>query len=523
MSTTGAAFSLLPAQRCQHATFLLPTHSSAHPPPHDRICTRGSRFSQSQFALHSPHSLPEPQLPSNLGAFPALKHLELHLLPLTDLPDSLCQLTSLKFFSLLYCQRIHQLPDEFSCLTALETLYLGQSQVLMYPDDIGRLSNLKTLLLEGNCEAQRLLPSSLTQLSALTRLELKHFQFTELPEDIGMLSNLQHLHMCSCFHLTALPDSFSRLTALEILRIDGCEQLSSIPRLDALTRLKRLELIDDLNRRLAEPPASLPPSLEILTMPSYNQHAPCFDMPRMPHLRNLKLRNVGAGSSLAVAMGASRLRRLQLVPAGHAEDLPSPFPVLPHLHTLLLLGSPNFFPYDYADLTRLPECIGSSVPRLRRLKVEQLSLTELPASVCELQCLTSLEVIRCRLVCLPGGIGALTRLCKLDVSRCRALQQLPASLTHLTCLQELDASYTGILSLPSGFARLARLRRLSVNGCEHLEALPHDVMELRMLRYLGARDCTHLLDSEDMVQPRGVYSMYGLELDDERTMYRRVA
>ncbi|CAI5505228.1 unnamed protein product [Closterium sp. Naga37s-1] len=404
------------------------------------------------------------RLPRNLGELSALKRLELFALPLTALPDSLAQLTRLEFFSLLECQGVRRLPAEFSCLTALETLYLGQ----MLPDGIGRLSNLKTLLLEEHGHVQRLLPSSFTQLSLLTRFELNRSTIEELPQDIAMLSSLQHLCLCSCPNLRMIPDSVSGLTGLEILVIDNCYHLTPVPGLDAFTRLKRLEVV----HCVAEPPASLPPSLEFLAMPMYSQRAPPSTMPHLPHLRSLELSKVDAGSNLAAITSACRLRRLKLQLAGEAEDLPSPFPHLPHLHVLLILESPK--------LRRLPERIGSLLPQLRELVVQNSSLRRLPASV--------------------------------------FLGELPDSLTQLTCLQELNAGFTCLHSLPSGFARLSRLRRLYLNGCENLEVLPEEVTELRMLRYLGVRDCPQLLNSDNRVDTHGVDRMYGLEVDDLGTV-----
>ncbi|CAI5994019.1 unnamed protein product [Closterium sp. NIES-65] len=442
------------------------------------------------------------RLPRNLGELSALKRLELFALPLTALPDSLAQLTRLEF-SLLECQGVRRLPAEFSCLTALETLYLGQ----MLPDGIGKLSNLKTLLLEEHGHVQRLLPSSFTQLSLLTRLELNRSTIEELPQDIAMLSSLQHLCLCSCPNLRMIHDSVSGLTGLEILVIDNCYHLTPVPGLDAFTRLKRLEVV----HCVAEPPASLPPSLEFLAMPMYSQRAPPSTMPHLPHLRSLELSKIDAGSNLAAITSACRLRRLKLQLVGEAEDLPSPFPHLPHLHVLLILESPK--------LRRLPERIGSLLPQLRELVVQNSSLRRLPASVCELQCLTSLEIRGCiRLAPLPHDIGVLTRLRRLSVCFCRFLGELPDSLTQLTCLQELNAGFTCLHSLPSGFARLSRLRRLYLNGCENLEALPEEVTELRMLCYLGVRDCPQLLNSDNRVDTHGVDRMYGLEVDDLGTV-----
>ncbi|CAI7799609.1 unnamed protein product [Closterium sp. NIES-54] len=121
-------------------------------------------------------------------------------------------------------------------------------------------------------------------------------------------------------------------------------------------------------------------------------------------------------------------------------------------------------------------------------------LSELPESIMELQQLTLLEVHACSLTHIPEGIGAITRLCKLNLADCKALERLLASLTSLSCMTELDLASTLIDSLPPDFVRLAGLRCLILDGCWQLRALPWDMAELKMLLYLGVKRCKQMLD-----------------------------
>ncbi|CAI5962825.1 unnamed protein product [Closterium sp. NIES-65] len=315
-------------------------------------------------------------LPENIGRLTALKTLVLDHLPLASLPASVCQLSSLETFFLLSCDSIRELPAGFCCLTALTTLCLGR---VALPADIGRLSNLHTLLVRDSLEHWHL-PPSLSEITSLTRLELDECGVEELPEGVvGALCNLRQLHVSYCPPLTALPASVTCLTALEALSLAYCHNLASAPaRLDGLTRLKWLEVAQC--DKLTRPPLVLPPSIEWLSW---------------------------GGRSLA----------------GDAEELPFALTFLSRLRTLIVKS---------ARLVRLPADIGSAVPQLRELSlISAGELRELPASVTVLQNLTFLGVYAAaKLAFLPDDIGALSRLRELHLIRYPSVSQAMHSWRH---------------------------------------------------------------------------------------------
>ncbi|CAI6009681.1 unnamed protein product [Closterium sp. NIES-65] len=442
-------------------------------------------------------------LPESIGRLSALKTLVLYHLPLlASLPASICQLSSLETFFLLSCKSIRELPAGFGCLTALATLCLGR---VALPADIGRLSNLHTLLVTNSFGYPHL-PcslSSISEITSLTRLELNECGVELLPEGVGSLSNLRELHVSTCPHLTALPASVTGLTALEALSLADCENLVSAPtRLDGLTRLKRLEVArcDMLTR----PPLVLPASTEWLSWGGYRRAMALPDVSTLTGLRTLRLDVVAVACGVAVSRSLSHLEHLQLRLADDAEELPFALTFLSHLRTLVV---------DYArNLRRLPANIGSALPQLRKLKLEAAyKLGELPASVTALQNLTSLRVYSAPLTSLPDDIGALSRLRELHLVHSVNLE-LPASLTQLTRLNHLWISCYHVRSLCPTVSQFTRLRSLSLTGCASLEALPGDLSALTALRSLHVAESVHLTDSDGYVLPRSIDEVYGLQV-----------
>ncbi|CAI5992291.1 unnamed protein product [Closterium sp. NIES-64] len=400
-------------------------------------------------------------LPENIGRLTALKTLVLDHLPLASLPASVCQLSSLETFFLLSCDSIRELPAGFCCLTALTTLCLGR---VALPADIGRLSNLHTLLVRDSLEHWHL-PPSLSEITSLTRLELDECGVEELPEGVvGALCNLRQLHVSYCPPLTALPASVTCLTALEALSLAYCHNLASAPaRLDGLTRLKWLEVAQC--DKLTRPPLVLPPSIEWLSWGGRRQAMALPDMSTLTGLRSLRLDVVAVACGVAVSRSLSHLEHLQLSLAGDAEELPFALTFLSRLRTLIVKS---------ARLVLLPADIGSAVPQLRELSlISAGELRELPASVTVLQNLTFLGVYAAaKLASLPDDIGALSRLRELHLIRYPSVSQAMHSWRH----------------------------------CQG------GLCEVKALRMLDVEECGHVKDSDGSVLPRSINEVYGLKI-----------
>ncbi|CAI5507988.1 unnamed protein product [Closterium sp. Naga37s-1] len=434
----------------------------------------------------------------------------------TELPESLPSLTRLEVLVISDAKFLFGLADSLASRASTWFLPPSRTQGSLHeclgnvtlPDDIGHLTSLATLRFIGS-RCQQHLPASFTALTALTSLQLHECATPELPDALGALSNLTDLSILVC-PISRLPESITRLIRLERLAVVLCSRLSWVPgRLDSLKRLKQLQLT--YCEGLSHPPAILPRSLELLSIPwSGNQLTALADVSVLSQLREVELHVGGGGqgpgaascpashlqvggaqsslSSLSTeghcwSRGVSRLQRLALHLENAAVELPFPFTFLPSLCRLTISGH---------GIRSLPGSIGAAFPQLRQLKLDKVSsLEEVPGSIGELRQLTALEIHAPKLKTLPQTIAALSRLRTLDLSECREQQQLPASITRLACLHDLDASSTSISVLPAGFAHLTRLRSLSLKGCRELQGFPEDFTQLAALRYLllsGCRD-----------------------------------
>ncbi|CAI7744337.1 unnamed protein product [Closterium sp. NIES-53] len=402
-------------------------------------------------------------LPSSFDHLPALKLLVLEHLPLMALPPSFSHLTTLEALFIIECKEFWQVPADALCLTALKVLCFSESnQGLALPENVGGLGSLEALRLHG-CR----LPASFTTLSSLTSLDLNKCWPAELPEALGELSSLQELKFVH-LSISQLPGSLTRLAALHTLEVRNCNSLSEVPMgLDALVWLKRLELMGC--RQLSEAPAGLPPSLETLCLGPFREGSSLVvDISKLSQLRVLKLKCVGVVCGHERPRGCwswdsrgrfsswsvegvsqarlNQLEELEMRLEGMSQEFLLPSYVLPRLRSLLI---------DAPGIRSLPVNMAAALPGLRQLKLLSWAPEELPRVILELSKLTSLTIHAPQLTSLPEGVSCLSRLRKVELIRCTALQHLPESLTHMQQLVLLQD--TSLPSLPAGLVQLRPL------------------------------------------------------------------
>ncbi|CAI5502979.1 unnamed protein product [Closterium sp. Naga37s-1] len=337
--------------------------------------------------------------------------------------------------------------------------------------------------------------ASLTLLESLTFTECYQrdifWGYYDLPEGIGCLLALRTLVLHN-LPLMALPDALCHLPSLETFVLIGSISSPQALQLPAdfccLTSLQTLAIV---KMPRTGPPASLPLSLEVLSLGNSYHVADLPDVSVLPWLRKLSLKLVGAEERMAVGSSLARVKQVELALQEEAVELPFSLALLPQLHTLVM--------WNAGKMQRLPSDMGWAVPQLRVLQIH---------------CARELRE-------LPDSIGAASRLRQLHLFDCPALHHLPASLTQLSCLHQLHVENTGLRSLPSGISQLTRLRSLSLHGCLRLQGLPEGLTELKMLQYLGIKNCSakHVRGEWNYecnhwdVKPYGLRSMYGLKID----------
>ncbi|CAI5462585.1 unnamed protein product [Closterium sp. Yama58-4] len=429
---------------------------------------------------------------------PALKKLSLLDLQIARLPESFHQLASLEAFHLSHCTAHFRFPAAFGDLTALRSLYILIAPNLILPDDIGELTNLHTLHFSRN-HLQELLPSSFMQLTSLTRLELVDCAIVQLPGDMGRLGNLRELIIQLFTSITEIPHSLTDLVNLEVLKVLGCRNVSSFPTsLSSLARPKELALakLPQLPQLLP----SLPRSLEILSLGTYQRLTPFLAIPALPNLRRLSLISVAFMRGMVAGMALPAVEHVELSLVGEAEDLPLPLDLVPNLRSVRIASAGRL-----KSFPKKPVPFKIIFQLMNRLEIQQaVKLKELTESVTALHRLTSIEIHAPELASLPDGIGSLSRLRRLNLAGCSPLASLPASLTQLSCLHDLNLACTSVRSLPCNFGQLSRLKYLDLHACRKLVALPEDITQLEMLHSLNISGCDDDIDTDCLCGMHGL-------------------
>ena len=294
---------------------------------------------------------------------------------ISTLPSEIGQLTNLTSL-LLNGNQFTSLPLEIGLLTNLTELNLRANELTSLPFEIGQLINLTDLSLRDN-QLTSLAPE-IGQLTNLTSLDLIFNQLTSLPPEIGQLTNLNGLYLNSN-QLVLLPPEIGQLTNLTSLILDGNQLTSLAPEIGQLTNLTSLDLDDN----------------QLTSLPA--------EIGQLINLTGLELRS----NQLTV--------------------LPSEIGQLTNLTKLILINN---------QLTSLPPEIGQ-LANLTRLELIRNQLTSLPPEIGQLTNLTELILNNNQLMSLPPEIGQLTNLTELRL-RGNQLTTLPDEIGQLTNLTILD-------------------------------------------------------------------------------------
>ena len=130
-------------------------------------------------------------------------------------------------------------------------------------------------------------------------------------------------------------------------------------------------------------------------------------------------------------------------------------------------------------IRRIVECCINQSPTLN---LNDLELTQLPASLDKLQCLTSLDCSKNKLFIIPASLGNLQNLKELQLQH-NSLFSIPASLGNLQNLRELHLQNNSLISIPESLGNLNDLTRLYLDhNC--LTSLPASLGKLEHLARL---------------------------------------
>ncbi|XP_015076665.1 TMV resistance protein N-like isoform X1 [Solanum pennellii] len=175
------------------------------------------------------------ELPSSLQYPTHLTELDLSCMEnLEALPSSIVKLKDLVKLNVSYCLTLKSLPEEIGDLENLEELDASRTLISQPPSSIVRLNKLKSLklmkrntLLDDVCFV---FPPVNNGLLSLEILELGSSNFIDgrIPEDIGCLSSLKELRL-EGDNFNHLPQSIAQLGALRFLYIKDCRSLTRLP------------------------------------------------------------------------------------------------------------------------------------------------------------------------------------------------------------------------------------------------------------------------------------------------------
>lgn len=191
--------------------------------------------------LQLPYKAERQPFPDQLCRLSALRRLESEAT--CDLPSNVAELAELEELS----TNTKNIPSSIGRLRNLRTLLLSGS-FEQVPDSIGDLSSLERLSLAGSFTS---LPASLRRLAGLRELGLATSRESELPDIVGALPRLRVLTLSGRFR--RLPASLGSADALEVLRVycEFDEPVELPPTIDQLRALKEVRL-----KGVQETPAS---------------------------------------------------------------------------------------------------------------------------------------------------------------------------------------------------------------------------------------------------------------------------
>ncbi|KAF8017506.1 hypothetical protein BT93_H2626 [Corymbia citriodora subsp. variegata] len=394
------------------------------------------------------------ELPNSIGELESLAKLDLRLSGISVLPGSIGGLKNLKHLLLSKCTMLLELPDSTGELESLVELDLKFSSIFILPSSIGRLKNLKHLLL-STYEQLLELPNSIGELESLVKLDLNvhldlHFsEISVLPSSIGRLKNLKHLLLFKCEKLLELPNSIGELESLvkPDLSFSGISVLpDSIGRLKSLKHLllsnckKLLELPDSIGEleSLVELDLKLSPVCIIcdstgrsknFTHLSFSESQYQLELVRFGEPKSLVKLDI-KGFEISTLLKSIRRIKHELLDS------------IVQIELLVELD------LKFSGISLLSDSIGN-LKRLKVLKVAYTKIRTIPYALGGVEMLEELDALFCRhlLEEIPWEMWSLTRLKILNLYE-SPISTIPRKISGFSSLQTLKIASHRLLPLP---------------------------------------------------------------------------
>ena len=413
-----------------------------------------------------------------------LKHLDLSVINIFNLPEDIDKLTNLETL-ILTKNNLTSLPKKFVNLTKLTTLKINEPNITSLPENIENLINLTELSITSHSETMlfkdflklkslkklsinsnklRVLPDEFSNLINLQELTLNIDKIFTLPESLGQAFNLKKLFINSTY-LKELPRSFKNITQLEVLsiRANSLTKISNI-----FTKLDQLEFLTLDTSNLTSLPNNFEgyPNLKSLFIKAEDLILLPEKFGYFPNLKSLAIINTPLKELPANFGDFTQLESLTLTNS-YLEYLPEKMGHLPHLKYLIMTGNPLIkLPSGFGKtpelksvnlsnnkLTSLPEGFGGDIT-LFYLFLSGNELTTLPESLGYVNSIFGVYLNHNKLTSLPESIGNLRTSFGLFLHN-NQLTSLPESFGNLTTTQGIFLSHNQLTSLPKNFGNIS--------------------------------------------------------------------
>ncbi len=350
------------------------------------------------------------------------------------------------------------------------------------PSQIGDLSSLEALILEGN-ELNGHIPTELGNLAILSELNLGWNQLSgEIPVQLSKLSWLQTLDLSSNLLSGKIPPDLGNLTQLKALILSDNQLTGEIPsELGGIVSLQRLWL--GINRLSGEIPPELGSLRELGSLSLFDNNLSGRIPAELGGLSNLDTLILDHNQLTGeIPSGLGNLTKLENLYLAHNQltgEIPAELGGLNNLASLelqenLLSGQ---IPPELGKLSMLEALF---------LGFNQLSGT-IPPELAELSQLQSLSIGDNLLSGeIPRELSNIANLQNLNLSHNRLIGEIPRELGNMANLQNLNLSHNGLIGeIPSELGNLSMLEDLLLGNNQLNGEIPPQLSNLSDLYELS--------------------------------------
>lgn len=428
---------------------------------------------------------------------PKLKHLRylnLSSFDLSETPNhnSINKLYNLQTLVLCECRHVQDFLKNIESLKKLRHLNITLTDIKELPDSVTSLCNLQRLDLQ-KCNSFTSFPNSINGLEYLRFLDLSFTPIEELPDSITSLHHLQTLDINSCQKLKALPKYVKGLEELRIFNFRDCTLLEALPEdFGLLTQLRSLDLFGTKIKVLLESCANLNNlefvDLSFCELPKevtnwkklkyfiYGKEGAPVGIGELVYLREL---SYSVNSNTDLNAGIEELRNLNLleeITIYDLENVEDPVDAeeanlkgKEKLRRLYLEWGEKGFDHLYCSRSSLVLEALQPHTNLKTFSIHNFMGWDLP---------TWMHVS-----------GGLPNLEFLEIFNCKRTEQLPEAIGQLPRLKSLHLSDVSLNYLGMGFPSLVELH---LTDMSYLQELCFSYPCLRDLRITGCRSLTKI-------------------------------